>query len=358
MSMPPSPATRHRTLSLASRGSDLAVPSTQRHTLRKLALASTFDQALASAGLAPLRARGIEVMQINVGRLCNQTCRHCHVDAGPDRREVITRETLEACLDVLRKHSIGCVDITGGAPELVPDFRWFVRECRGLGLRVIDRCNLTIIETRAHQDLPEFFASQRVELVCSLPHYRALSTDRQRGDGVFEKSIAALQKLNRVGYGSVEDGLRLSLVTNPVGAFLPARQASLEREWKERLYEAYGIVFDELLTITNMPISRYLEWLLESGNLEAYMNQLLTSFNPAAARGVMCRTTLSVGWDGTLHDCDFNQMLDMPLTTAGCRNVRDFDLARLSNRTIAVDQHCFGCTAGAGSSCGGATTTD
>ncbi|HET6348648.1 MAG TPA: arsenosugar biosynthesis radical SAM (seleno)protein ArsS [Candidatus Krumholzibacteria bacterium] len=339
---------------LLARHSPLASAGVQRESLGRLALAPEFEQALAQCGLHPLRPLSIDVLQVNVGKLCNQTCRHCHVDAGPDRREVMTRETMQQCLDVLRATRIPTVDITGGAPELNPNFRWFVEQCRALGRHVIDRCNLTILETAPHADLPRFFAQHGVEVVCSLPHYRQTATDTQRGDGVYATSIRALKTLNAEGYGA-GNGLRLALVTNPVGAFLPASQASLEAEWKRELLRLHGVRFDALYCITNMPISRFLEWLIESGNLQGYMERLVTAFNPAAAAGVMCRTMLSVGWDGTLYDCDFNQMLDMPVAPAGSRHIRDFDAAALSGRAIVTGRHCFGCTAGAGSSCGGAT---
>lgn len=337
---------------LHARRDPLASASEQRALLRRLPLPRDFDEALAAAGLAPLRATGVEVLQINVGKLCNQTCRHCHVDAGPDRRESMSRETMQRCLDVLARSPIPIVDVTGGAPELHPDFRWLVAEARALGRHVIDRCNLTILEAPSHRDLPEFLAAHRVEVVCSLPHYARLSTDRQRGEGVHERSIRALRRLNEVGYGDGRSGLRLVLVTNPVGAFLPGAQASLEAEWKREMKARHGVSFDALYTITNMPISRYLEWLATSGNLERYLEALVAAFNPAAAHGLMCRTTISVAWDGTLHDCDFNQMLELPIA-GGRAHVRDFDLEALSRRTIATDRHCFGCTAGAGSSCGG-----
>jgi radical SAM/Cys-rich protein len=248
------------------------------------------------------------------------------------------------------------VDLTGGAPEMNPHFRWLVEEVRKLGRHVMDRCNLTILETKPYYELPGFLAEHRVEVVCSLPHYRALNTDKQRGEGVYEQSIRALKRLNALGYGDGQSGLRLVLVTNPVGAFLPAGQASLEAEWKRELLRNHGIRFDSLYALTNMPISRFLEWLRESGNLEAYLQRLVTAFNPAAARRVMCRNTLSVGWDGQLYDCDFNQMLELPVEAGAPRHIRDFDLAVLEARTIVTDRHCFGCTAGAGSSCGGATT--
>ena len=342
-------------LSLASRQSPLASPGEQLALLHRLPAKHEFADALDGDGLFPLRPTGIDVLQINVGKLCNQTCRHCHVDAGPDRREVMTRETMAQCVAALARTSIPTVDITGGAPELNPGFRWLVERCRELGRHVMDRCNLTILGVPSQADLPEFLAANRVEVVCSLPHYRRLNTDAQRGDGVFDKSIAGLRRLNALGYGDGRSGLRLVLVTNPVGAFLPAGQASLEREWKRELDRLYGIRFDALHTITNMPISRFLEWLVDSANLERYMERLVTSYNPAAARGVMCRNTLSVGWDGTLYDCDFNQMLDLPVAPGAPRHIADFDLAALESRSIVVDRHCFGCTAGNGSSCSGAT---
>ncbi|WP_224241546.1 arsenosugar biosynthesis radical SAM (seleno)protein ArsS [Hyalangium gracile] len=342
--------------SLLSRRAPLASPATQLETLHRLKLPREFDDALREAGLHPLRPMRLDILQMNLGKMCNQTCRHCHVDAGPDRREVMSRETMEQCLAALAKTAIPTVDLTGGAPEMNPHFRWLVEEARKLGRHVMDRCNLTILETAPHADLPEFLARHRVEVVCSLPHYRALNTDKQRGEGVYEKSIRALKRLNALGYGDGQSGLRLVLVTNPVGAYLPAGQASLEAEWKRELLRNHGVRFDALFTITNMPISRFLEWLEQSGNLAAYLERLVTAFNPAAAPGVMCRNTLSVGWDGQLYDCDFNQMLDLPVEAGAPRHIRDFDLAKLEARSIVTERHCFGCTAGAGSSCGGATT--
>lgn len=342
--------------SLVSRSSPLASTEAQLEALARVPISREFDDALTACGAGPLTASAPEVLQLNVGKLCNQTCRHCHVDAGPDRLEVMSRETMEACLAFLERAGIPRVDITGGAPELNPDFRWLVERCRGLGRHVIDRCNLTILETGPGQDLPEFFARNGVEVVASLPHYRATSTDRQRGEGVFERSIAALKRLNGAGYGAGDPARRLVLVTNPVGAFLPGAQGSLEAEWKRELARRHAVRFDALFCITNMPISRYLEWLIASGNLESYMATLVAAFNPAAARGLMCRTTLSVGWDGRLYDCDFNQMLQLPVTPPALCHVRELnDPSALAGRRVATGRHCFGCTAGAGSSCGGAT---
>ncbi len=340
--------------SLASRHLPLASAGVQAACLGALPLACEFDEAIARAGEGPLLAGAIEILQINVGKLCNQTCRHCHVDAGPDRREMMTRDTMKLCLDALDRSAIPIVDITGGAPELNPHFRWLVEECRARGRHVIDRCNLTVLELGSQRDLVSFLADHQVEVVCSLPHYRAPNTDRQRGEGVYQKSIAALRRLNAAGYGDGRSGLRLVLVTNPVGAYLPGSQASLEAEWKRELWRLHGIRFDALYCLANMPISRFLEWLIESGNLQPYMDRLVAAFNPGAVRGLMCRNTLSVGWDGRLYDCDFNQMLEIEVAGAP-RHLATFDPAGLDGRPIVVGRHCFGCTAGAGSSCGGAT---
>jgi len=341
--------------SLHARRLPLAEGSQQLRQLAGLPIESDFHEALSREGLWPLRPATIDILQINVGKLCNQTCRHCHVDAGPDRTEVMSRETAELCVEALRRNAISTVDITGGAPELNPHFRWLIEQCSALDRHVINRCNLTILETGPHRDLPEFFARHGVELVCSLPHYQAACTDTQRGDGVFEKSLRALRRLNELGYGNGRSGLRLVLVTNPVGAVLPAAQACLEAEWKREMKRLHDLSFDSLYTITNMPISRYLDWLLETGNLEGYMRRLIESFNPQAAQGLMCRTMVSVGWDGRLFDCDFNQMLDIPIWGEAPGHIRDFDLAKLQARTIRTNRHCYGCTAGSGSSCTGVT---
>jgi len=342
--------------SLRARTSPPASPGQQRERLDRLALPREFHQALADAGQWPLTAGKIEILQLNLGTLCNQTCRHCHVDAGPDRREQMSRETMEQCLAVLERSSIPTVDITGGAPELNPHFRWLVERCVALGRKVTDRCNLTVLERGAQRDLPEFFARHGVECICSLPHYRSLSTDRQRGTGVHEASIAALKHLDAVGYGEGRRGLRLVLVTNPVGAYLPQGQQSMESEWKRELLRLYGVRFDALYCMTNMPIGRFYEWLSESGNLETYLNRLVSAFNPSAVSGVMCRNLLSVGWDGQLFDCDFNQMLGLAVGQGRPAHIRDFDPTLLEGRPVEVGRHCFGCTAGAGSSCGGATS--
>jgi radical SAM/Cys-rich protein len=277
------------------------------------------------------------------------------VDAGPDRKEVMTRETAELCIRALAQTDIPTVDITGGAPELCPSFRYLVEQAKALGRHVIDRCNLTILLVPSQAGLAAFLAKHQVEVIASLPYYRAAQTDAQRGEGVFDKSIAALRKLNELGYGKEGTGLKLNLVYNPVGAFLPPKQESIEKQFKRELERQHGVVFNRLYTITNMPISRFLEFLVNTGNYEGYMERLANAFNPSAASGVMCRYTLSVGWDGTLYDCDFNQMLDLPVNHGAPRHIRDFDAVRLSPRRIVTGNHCYGCTAGTGSSCGGNT---
>ncbi len=337
----------------------LAAPREQLHILNNGSSRRAFkpfEASLADSGLGPLRADRIEVVQVNVGKLCNQTCRHCHVDAGPDRtEEVMSRETFELCLAAIRAIGQPKVDLTGGAPELNPHFRSFVEQVRALGCHVIDRCNLTVLLLRSQRGLAEFLAQHQVEVIASLPYFLAGRTDAQRGDGVFHKSIEALGLLNTLGYGRPGSGLALKLVYNPTGAFLPPNQAAIEGDFRRELRARHGIEFTSLYTITNMPISRYLEYLLCSGNYERYMEKLVNAFNPAAADGVMCRETLSVGWDGSLYDCDFNQMLDLRVGFGAPRHIRDFSAARLAPRRIVTGQHCYGCTAGAGSSCRGAT---
>ena len=335
--------------------SPLADAETQRETLNALPLARNFGEALARVGRAPLRAAAdISVLQINVGKRCNQTCRHCHVDAGPDRTEVMAQDVVDACLRFLEASAIPTVDITGGAPELHPSFRDIVRRARAMGRHVMDRCNLTITRLPRYEDLPEFLADHSVEVVASLPSFAPRQTDSQRGAGVFDDSIAALRRFNELGYGVEGSGLLLNLVTNPVGAFLPPSQPSLEADWKRELQRKHGIVFNRLYTITNMPISRYLQYLIDSGNLQGYMDKLVAAFNPATIDGLMCRSTLSVGWDGRLYDCDFNQMIDLGTAPDAPQTIFDATPAALASRKIVIGRHCFGCTAGAGSSCGGA----
>jgi radical SAM/Cys-rich protein len=314
-----------------------------------------FRDKLKEQSLFPLKPRKLDVFQINVGKMCNQVCKHCHVDAGPDRKEIMTQETMQQCIDVLAKHKFSTLDLTGGAPEMNNNFRWFIEEIRKVDadINIIVRCNLTIILANPkYHDLPDFFKKHKLEVVSSLPATSASRTDSQRGDGVFEDSIKALLMLNEVGYGKEDSDLKLNLVYNPAGAFLPAGQAGLEKEFKRVLSTKFGIVFNSLYAITNIPISRYLDYLLVSGNYASYMDKLVEAYNPVAAENVMCRNTLSIGWDGYLYDCDFNQMLELKVD-AKSKHIRDFDYDELSSRTIIVNQHCYGCTAGAGSSCGG-----
>jgi radical SAM/Cys-rich protein len=349
------------TRSLQQRRAQLANPQQQVATLNQIDLVQVahqgdFAAAIAAHGWEHLTPAQLEIFQINVGKLCNMACRHCHVDAGPDRKEIMDRDTIEACLHALDQTAAHTVDITGGAPELNPHFRYLVEECVKRGKHVIDRCNLTVLLLPVMADLPEWFAARGVEVVCSLPHYRQRNTDAQRGDGTFEQSILALQRLNAAGYGQGNPNRQLTLVSNPVGAFLSPNQGRLEQEWKAGLLKHQGVTFDRLITINNMPISRYLEWLEQSGNLQAYLERLVNAFNPATISGVMCRNTLSVSWDGRLFDCDFNQMLDLEIQSPNSHrpHIRDFDINSVAQRQIVTGRHCFGCTAGAGSSCGGA----
>ncbi len=350
-------AIRQATKSLASRHSPLADTLVQldvlNHKDMHVSDFPSFTASLQRSGIERMTPSKLEIFQINIGKRCNQACNHCHVDAGPDRNEQMTKDLFDTCLDIITQHDIPTVDITGGAPELNPHFRWFVEECRKLDRQVIDRCNLTIIVSNPkYYDLPEFFARNKIQIICSLPHYSKLRTDHQRGDGVFEDSIRALLMLNEVGYGREGSGLVLDLVHNPSGAFLPGDQSSLESEFKRQLKRKYDIDFNNLYAITNLPISRFLEYLIESGNAEQYMQTLIEAFNPATISNLMCRNTISVSWDGYLFDCDFNQMLDLKIASEK-NHISIFDLEALSKREIVVNQHCYGCTAGAGSSCGG-----
>jgi radical SAM/Cys-rich protein len=344
------------TRSLRARRSPLAAPEAQLELLRGLPGAVPFEDRLVASGLGALKPASVEIFQINLGKLCNMTCRHCHVDAGPDRvTENMSRETVDRCLDALDQTNAHTVDITGGAPELNPSFRYLVDACVDRGKHVIDRCNLTVLLLARHRDLPQWLAERGVEVVASLPHHRQRSTDAQRGDGTFTRSIEALRRLNTVGYGQGDPRRVLTLMHNPAGAFLPASQKSAEQQWHRSLERSHGVTFDRLIALNNMPISRFLEWLVESDNLGRYMDRLSEAFNPAAVGGMMCKNTLSVGWDGQLYDCDFNQMLDMSADVPQ-PNIHDLDLKALQQRTIRTGPHCYGCSAGAGSSCGGATT--
>jgi radical SAM/Cys-rich protein len=321
----------------------------ERHT--------TFQHLIENAGYSKLKPRSVDVFQINIGKLCNQTCAHCHVDAGPDRKEEqMSREDLDTCLKIITEHNIPKVDITGGAPEMNENFRWFVEECTKRGSLVMNRCNLTIIKAnKKYHDLPEFFLKNNVHIISSLPYFTKTRTDSQRGDGVFQDSIEALKMLNNVGYGQRGSDLTLDLVYNPTGAFLPTSQVVLEAEFKRQLKRRYDIDFNNLYAITNIPISRFLEYLIESGNYQDYMQTLIESFNASTIDGLMCRNTLSVSWDGFIYDCDFNQMLDLKVASKA-NHISKFNMADLDKRDIVLNQHCLGCTAGAGSSCGGEIT--
>jgi radical SAM/Cys-rich protein len=312
-----------------------------------------FAEKLAAHHL-DLRAAEVQTLQVNLGKLCNQACKHCHVDAGPKRTEIMTRETARKIIAAVSNFSLPTLDITGGAPELNPSFRYLVAEAKAAGAHVIVRHNLTVMFEAGQQDLPEFFREHAVEVVSSLPYFLEQQTDAQRGNGVFQKSIEALRRLNEAGYGEEGSGLLLNLVYNPVGAFLPPAQGSIESDFKRELMARYGISFNRLYTITNMPIKRFLDYLRRTGNEERYMQRLVEAFNPGAVEGLMCRSLVSVDWTGRLYDCDFNQMLELCVSKQVPQTIDDFAPERFASRHIITGPHCFGCTAGAGSSCGGA----
>ena len=313
-----------------------------------------FATTLADRSLELRRSR-TEILQVNVGKLCNLTCVHCHVNAGPKRKEIMIRETVDRIIDWFAATDIPTLDLTGGAPEMIPDFRYFIEKVRAFPLRrrIIDRCNLTILLNPAHTGLAEFLAENEVEIIASMPCYAAANVNAQRGDGVFDASIAALQLLNRLGYGKRAE-LPLNLVYNPNGDFLPGPQAELESDYKRELAAHFGIVFNNLYTITNLPVARFASWLRHEGKYAAYLDLLASAFNPATVEGLMCRNTINVSWRGEVHDCDFNQMLKLPIAGNGRAFLWDLDPVAQEGRAIATGEHCFGCTAGAGSSCGGA----
>ena len=341
--------------SLAAQKHELSETSRQLDLIDQSGLVR-FENNLGASGLFPLMPLELDTFQINLGKMCNKVCNHCHVDAGPDRKEIMTLETMEQCLDALDRTNCSTVDLTGGAPEMNPNFRWFVEQLTAKGKEIIVRCNLTIIvANKKYNDLPEFFKKHKVQVISSLPCYTADNTDSQRGNGVFEQSIQALKMLNKVGYGTNDSELILNLVFNPSGPNLPGDQMKLEQDYKRVLKSDFDIEFNNLFTITNLPISRYLQYLVASNNYEAYMDKLVNAYNPLAAEAVMCRNSISVGWDGFLFDCDFNQMLDLKVAVQG-KHITKFNLEEIQNREVIVNQHCYGCTAGAGSSCGGATT--
>ena len=314
--------------------------------------APDFGRTLADQGVT-LRRAPTTTLQINVGKVCNQACHHCHVEAGPKRTETMSRAVAERVIELLAASpAVTTLDITGGAPELNAQFRWLVDQARGLGRHVIDRCNLTILSEPGMESLAAFLADREVEIIASLPCYSERNVDEQRGRGVFERSIAALRQLNELGYGT---GRRtLNLVYNPNGAFLPPAQAALEASYKDELARHFGVSFDHLFTITNLPIARYADYLDARGQYDAYMSLLVSHLNVATVPGLMCRALVSVGWDGQVYDCDFNQMLELPLAAA--RTIFELDSLDLADQPIATGAHCFGCTAGSGSSCGGSLT--
>jgi radical SAM/Cys-rich protein len=348
--------------SLAARKDDLSSPANQLKFLSNGIFREGglpyFKDKIADTGHFPLKPKKLEILQLNLGYMCNQVCSHCHVDAGPDRKEIMTIETMLQCLEVIKTTGAHTLDLTGGAPEMNPNFRWFVEEASKAGIKdFIVRSNLTIIlANKKYHDLPEFFKKYKVHVASSLPYYKREKTDKQRGNGVFDKSIKALKMLNAVGYAQEGTGLKLDLVYNPSGAFLPTNQAALENDFKIALKEDFDIDFNSLFAITNLPISRFLEYLIASENYEDYMYALVEAYNPNAVENVMCTNTISISWDGWLYDCDFNQMLDLKVNSK-VKHISEYNEDLLNDRNIIISQHCYGCTAGAGSSCQGTVTS-
>tara|TARA_B110000503_G_scaffold143616_1_gene246337 strand:- start:5528 stop:6580 length:1053 start_codon:yes stop_codon:yes gene_type:complete len=344
--------------SLKARNNDIANTARQMEILSNGVFASgelpTFAAKIKKTHQFPLRPNKLEILQINLGYMCNQVCGHCHVDAGPDRKEIMTIDTMQLCLDVIKTTEAHTLDLTGGAPEMNPNFRWFVEAASKAGIKdFIVRSNLTIIlANKKYYDLPAFFKKHNVHVVSSMPHWTRGKTDKQRGDGVFDKSIRALQELNAVGYGLEGSDLKLDLVYNPSGAFLPGNQQALENDFKKALKTEFNIDFHSLFAITNLPISRFLDYLIASENYEEYMASLVEAYNPAAVTNVMCTNTISVSWDGWLYDCDFNQMLNLKVAST-VKHISNYNEVKLQDRNIITNQHCYGCTAGAGSSCQG-----
>ncbi len=347
--------------SLHKRESSLSKPQKQLEYLAngifKNGDLPTFKSKIEASIQYPLRTKKLEILQLNLGYMCNQVCEHCHVDAGPDRKEIMTKETMSQCLELIKNSGVHTLDLTGGAPEMNPNFRWFVEEASKLGIQdFIVRSNLTIIKAnKKYHDLPLFFKEHNIHVVSSMPHWTKGKTDKQRGDGVFDKSIQVLQELNAIGYGMPNSTLQLDLVYNPSGAFLPGNQSAMETEFKKSLLAEFNIQFHNLFAITNLPISRFLDYLIVSDNYEDYMYTLVEAFNPAAVQGVMCTNTLSVSWDGWLYDCDFNQMLELKIN-GKVKHIKEYNSEQYTDREIVISQHCYGCTAGAGSSCQGSVS--
>ncbi|MDC1104252.1 MAG: arsenosugar biosynthesis radical SAM protein ArsS [Polaribacter sp.] len=346
------------TKSLLARNNDLANTARQMEVLSSGIFADgelpTFASKLKESNQFPLQPKKLEILQINLGYMCNQVCAHCHVDAGPDRKEIMTLDTMQQCLEVIKNTGAHTLDLTGGAPEMNPNFREFVEAAAKAGIKdFIVRSNLTIIlANKKYHDLPEFFKKHNIHVVSSMPHWTRGKTDKQRGDGVFDKSIKVLHMLNEIGYGRKGSDLKLDLVYNPSGAFLPGDQMALENDFKKALKTDFDIDFHNLFAITNLPISRFLDYLIASENYEEYMYSLVDAYNPSAVANVMCTNTLSVSWDGYLYDCDFNQMLNLKVASK-VKHIADYNEAILQDRNIIINQHCYGCTAGAGSSCQG-----
>jgi radical SAM/Cys-rich protein len=317
-----------------------------------------FARQLEDLGYPELKAASVDTLQVNLGWRCNQACKHCHLLAGPDRPEQMAQDTIDVIIRVVERWSIPTVDLTGGAPELNPHFEYLVERLAQAGTRILTRCNLTVILEPGKEHLPEFYRDHRVELVCSLPYYQEDLVDRLRGAGVFQKSLEALRRLNRVGYGAPDSDLCLDLMYNPAGAYLPPEQRELEALFHRELASRFDIRFRHLFTLLNMPIGRFREFLERSKNYERYMSKLVSGFNPATVAGLMCRSLLSISWEGRLYDCDFNQALDLPLMEGLPQTIRDFDLPALATRPIRLGDHCYGCTSGGGSSCGGCLAKD
>lgn len=350
--------TKLKTQSLQKKGSDLAQSNKQLEILSNGIFSNgelpTFKTKISETNQFPLKAKKLEILQVNVGYMCNQVCEHCHVDAGPDRKEIMTQETMQQILNVIITTGAHTLDLTGGAPEMNPNFRWFVEQATQIGVKdFIVRSNLTIIRAnKKYNDLPDFFKKHNIHVVSSMPHWTRGKTDKQRGEGVFDMSIKALQELNKRGYGMPDSDLKLDLVYNPSGAFLPGDQGALEKDFKKALLQDFDIKFHNLFAITNLPIARFLDYLIASENYEDYMYALVEAYNPAAVEHVMCTNTLSVSWDGYLFDCDFNQMLELPVNSKA-KHISEYNQELLEGRNIVTSQHCYGCTAGAGSSCQG-----
>ncbi len=348
------------TKSLKAKESKIAIAKEQLKILNGTPFSEgqlpTFKTKLLEVNKFPVKLNKLEVFQVNIGYMCNLVCEHCHVDAGPDRKEIMTKETMGQCLEAMKISGATTIDITGGAPEMNPDFRWFIEEIHKMGIKdIIVRSNLTIIiANKKYYDLPEFFKKNNVHVISSLPCYTKENVDKQRGEGTYDGSIKALKMLNAVGYGVEGSGLILDLVYNPGGPSLPGSQEALEKDYKRELKELFGITFNYLFTITNLPISRFLDFLLAAERYEEYMEKLVTNFNPFAVDGIMCKNTISVSWEGHIYDCDFNQILELKVASKS-NHISNFNLNELAKREIIMSQHCYGCTAGAGSSCQGAT---